>query len=125
MTAITLIAITFQVVIALGIINVWVFRQNKETPWRPDGARSMAEEFRHYGLPDWVRPVVGAAKLGLAALLIVGVWQPSVSAPAAGAMALLMTAAVVAHLRVHDPLSKAVPSFALLCMSLVVFAAYA
>jgi hypothetical protein len=117
------LAIAGQIVIALGIVNVWILRPGKPTPWRPEGARNMAEEFRHYGLPDWMRKLVGAFKLVLAALLVVGIGYPSLAAGAGIAMAVLMAGAVGAHLKVADPLKKTLPSFSLLLLSL--FIAYA
>ncbi len=83
----------------------------------------MAEEFRRYGLPDWSRRLAGAAKLTLAALLIAGIWYPPLAVVAGLAMAALMAGAVLAQLRIRDPLSKALPSFSLLTLSL--FIAYA
>ncbi len=117
------LAIICQLVIALGIVNVWVLRPTKPTRWRPEGARSMAEEFRRYGFPDWLRKLIGAAKLVLAALLVLGIWYPTVATGAGIAMAVLMAGAVGAHLRVRDPLVKSLPSFTLLLLSL--FIAYA
>lgn len=117
------LAIIIQLVIALGVFNVWVLRAGKPSRWRPEGARDMAEEFRRYGFPDWVRKLVGAAKLLLAAALVAGIWYPPLAAAAGLAMAGLMAVAVGAHLRVGDPLPKSLPSFALLVLSL--FVAYA
>lgn len=116
----TSIAAVCQVVIALGVVNVWLVRQRRPTPWRPEGAANLAEELRRYGLPGWTRPVVGAAKLALAALLVVGIWFPALAFYAAIGMALLMAGAVAAHLRIHDPLSKSLPAFSLLLLSLLV-----
>ena len=42
-----------QVVIALGIFNVWVLRFGKSTEWRGGTAANMKEEFQAYGLPSW------------------------------------------------------------------------
>jgi hypothetical protein len=114
------LAIIGQIVIALGIVNVWLLRAGKPTPWRPEGARNMAEEFQRYGLPDWMRKLVGALKLMLAALLVVGIWYPPVAAGAAIAMAVLMAGAVGSHLKVRDPLQKSLPSFSLLLLSLFI-----
>jgi len=118
-----ILVIIAQIVIALGIVNVWVLRSDKPTPWRPEGARNMAEEFQRYGLPDWMRKLVGALKLSLAALLVVGIWYPTLAAGAGIAMAILMAGAVGSHLKVRDPLRKSLPSFSLLLLSL--FIAYA
>ena len=82
----------------------------RATPYRPEGADNLKEEFREYGLPEWARWVVGTLKLTFAALLIVGLILPEVTPIAAAGMGLLMIGAVVAHLRVGDPLAKSVPA---------------
>ncbi|MEY4700191.1 MAG: hypothetical protein RL326_378 [Pseudomonadota bacterium] len=112
--------ILIQLFIALGIFNVWVIRFNKPTSFRGGDAQTMAEEFRVYGLSDEVRKLVGALKLGLAALLVVGIWVPAVAVLAASCMAFLMLVAVVMHVKVSDPIKKAVPAFCMMMLSLVV-----
>lgn len=109
-----------QVVIALGIFNVWVLRFGQETPWRGGGAKTLKEEFRAYGLPFWFMGVVGLLKLGLAGLLVAGIWVPALTRPAAFGMALMMLGAVVMHLKINDPLRKALPALTMLILSLVV-----
>ena len=112
------LSVVIQLVIALGIVNVWILRPGRSTPWRPDGASNMKEEFRKYGLPDWLRVAVGFAKLTLAGLLVVGIWFPPLAAGAAAALA-----AVIAHIRAGDPPRKSLPAFSMLLLS--VFVAYA
>lgn len=124
MTTLAWLAPAFQVVIALGIVNVWVLRYGRATPWRPGSASNMVEEFRHYGLPDWVRPLVGGSKLAAAVLLLFGLWYPLLTAPAATLLALLMVGAVAAHIRVRDPVHKSLPALAMLSMCLFVIAAH-
>jgi hypothetical protein len=114
------VAVALQLIIALGIANVWILRADRATPYRPEGASSLAEEFTRYGLPDWVRRAVGVTKLALAAALVAGIYFSSVATPAAVLMALLMVAAVIAHIRVRDPWTKAVPASLMLFMSTAV-----
>ena len=116
----TTVAVLSQVLIALGIYNVWVLRHDRPTPYRPDGASNMSEEFARYGLPGWARRVVGGAKLLLAGLLVVGVFFTPVAVPAATLMALLMIGAVAAHVRVRDPLVRSVPALVMLLLSTAV-----
>jgi hypothetical protein len=118
------VAVFIQLFIALGIFNVWVIRFNKPTAFRGGNAQTMAEEFRVYGLSDEVRKLVGALKLSLAALLIVGIWVPAVATVAASCMAFLMLVAVVMHAKVSDPIKKAVPAFCMMMLSLVVVLSY-
>jgi hypothetical protein len=51
-----------QILIALGLINVWVFRFARATEYRGAGAKNMKEEFAVYGLPSWFLYVVGLSK---------------------------------------------------------------
>ena len=113
-----------QVVIGLGILNVWLLRPDKATAWRGQQARNLKEEFGVYGLPPWFMGAVGFFKLLFAVLLILGVWFPSLTRPAAMGMAVLMLGAVSMHLKVKDPLKKSLPAFTLLVLCiLVAFAA--
>ena len=80
------IAIACQIIIALGIFNVWIIRRDRPTPFRPEGAGGIRDEFEAYGLPAWAWKAVGATKLTLAVLLLVGIAVPAIAQLAAGAM---------------------------------------
>lgn len=114
------LAIIAQVVIAVGIVNVWLFRYDRDTEFRPAGASNMREEFRTYGLPEGATFLVGGAKLLLAALLVVGIFWRPVAAPAAALMGVLMLGAIGAHIRVDDPIRKALPATLMLGLSILV-----
>ena len=109
-----------QIIIALGIFNVWILRYGKETNWRGGEATTMKEEFAAYGLPGGVMVFIGAAKILLATSLIIGIWIPLLVKPAASAMAFLMIGAVSMHVKVKDPLQKSLPAFIMLVLSLIV-----
>jgi hypothetical protein len=98
-----------QIIIVLGIFNVWILRYGKETNWRGGEAKSMKEEFAAYGLPDGFMVFIGAAKIILALCLIIGIL-----------MAILMFGAVSMHVKVKDPLQKSLPAFTMLALSLIV-----
>lgn len=108
-TALTLI-------VALGILNVWILRRNQTTPFRGQTARTLREEFTAYGLSDWVYPVVGVTKVGLALALLLSPWITVLGQPAAIALGLIMLVAFAMHLKVRDPAIKAVPSLVVLAM---------
>lgn len=115
------IAVTIiQLIVALGIYNVWLLRFSKATSWRGGNATNMKEEFKAYGLPPVAVGVIGALKLILATLLIVGIWVPTVTNPAALGLAVLMLGAVSMHLKVKDPIQKSLPATTMLVLSLVV-----
>ncbi len=109
-----------KLVIALGIYNVWLLRSRKATNWRGGDAKNMKEEFEVYGLPGWFMNVVGFFKLLFATLLVVSIWLPSLTMPAAGGMGILMLGAVSMHFKAKDPPKKALPSFSLFVLCLIV-----
>jgi hypothetical protein len=114
------IVMVFQVVVALGLLNVWLLRFNQSTAYRGGSARSMPEEFATYGLPPWLTYIVGALKIGAAIALIAGLWLPAFVFPAALLVSLLMLGALAMHLKVNDPLKKSVPALLVLVLCLVI-----
>jgi hypothetical protein len=109
-----------QVVLAFGLINVWLLRFNKKTKYRGKGAGNMKEEFSAYGLPAWSVYVIGTAKLLVATAFIVGLWIPMLVYPAAGILVVLMLGAVSMHIKVRDPFIKMLPALLMLAMALAV-----
>lgn len=103
--------IASQVIIALSIVIVWVFRFD-----------NIVREFEEYQLPDLVRSSVGATKIALATLLVVAIKYPVPVVLPALLMALLMLCAQFAHLKVANPWHKRVPSLGLMLLSLFVAA---
>ena len=115
------IATIVQLTIATVIFTVWTVRFNRDTDYRGGNARSMREEFRVYGLPDWILPLVGSTKIALAVTLVAGIWIPLPVKSAALFMAALMAGAVLMHLRIKtDRIGKAMPAMGMLAMSLFV-----
>jgi uncharacterized membrane protein YphA (DoxX/SURF4 family) len=117
-----IVVIVIQIIIALGIFNVWVLRFGRRTEWRGGSASNMKEEFRTYGLPGWMVQVVGFLKLLFAAGLIAGIWFPMLTRPAAIGLAILMLGAVAMHVQVKDPLKKSLPALTMLVLSVIVAA---
>ena len=109
-----------QVVISLGLLNVWLLRTGKSTPWRGGEAQNMREEFAAYGLPPWSVGVVGFLKIALAIALLVGLWIPAITRPAAIGVAVLMLGAVAMHIKVNDPPKRSLPAAILLVLSVIV-----
>lgn len=105
-----------QVIVALGILNVWVLRYGKATPYRGGNAKTLREEFASYGLPFPVMCLVGGIKVGLAVALLVGIWVPVLVQPAAIGLAVLMLGALAMHMKVKDPLVKSAPALSVLAM---------
>ena len=108
--------VALQLIVALGILNVWMLRSGKATPFRGGDAKNLREEFAAYGLPFWFMCVVGVLKVGLARALIAAIWIHRVAQPAAIGLGVLMLGAFVMHLKVKDRIKKALPSIAVLAM---------
>lgn len=106
-----------QIIVGLGLLNVWLLRAKASTEFRGGEARSLREEFRVYGLPEIAFYVVGALKIGAGVILIAGVWIPLPVRIAAGVVAALMVGALIMHVKVGDPLKKSVPAGIMLLLS--------
>lgn len=98
-----------QLVVALSVIYVWVFRFD-----------NIVLEFKQYGVGDQTRTLVGATKIVLATLLVAGIWYPALVVVPALIMAALMLAAQYFHFKVNNPWTKRVPSLFLMVLSLVI-----
>ncbi len=113
-----------QIIVGLGLLNVWLLRFGKPTAFRGGGAANMKEEFATYGLPAWSCYVVGFLKVGSALALLAGFFIPVLVLPAAAIVAALMVGAVVMHWKVGDPLKKSVPAISLLLLCVLIIAGH-
>jgi hypothetical protein len=114
--------IVLQVVVGLGILNVWLIRANWSTGYRGGNAANLKQEFATYGLPVWFFYLVGALKIACALSLLVGIWFHALVIPGAFGLAVLMAGAFTMHLKVKDPFKKTWPSLAMLGLSLLIAA---
>lgn len=105
---------------ALGLLNVWILRRDKKSPYRGKGTGSMRSEFEAYGLPVWAMWVTGALKIGVAGALLAGIWAPMLVQPAALVLVVLMLGALAMHLKVKDPLKASIPALAMLSMAVAI-----
>jgi hypothetical protein len=117
------ISTALQVIVALGLLNVWLVRAKASTAYRGGSAQSLKEEFATYGLPDWTFYVVGILKVGSAILLLLGIWvkSPDLVRLPALVVAGLMVGALAMHAKVKDPLTKSLPALAMLLMCVAIW----
>ena len=108
-----------QLIVALGLLNVWLVRFKKPTSWRGGDAKNMKQEFAAYGLPSWSVGVVGFLKVTFAVMLIAGIWRPDLVRPAAIGTAVLMVGAIAMHFKVGDPPKKSLPAAGILLGCLI------
>lgn len=109
-----------QIVIALGIVNVWFLRPNKSTPYRAKQAKTMKQEFKAYGFSSNFMYFIGFLKVVTAGFLLAGIWYPQYIFSAALVMSALMLGAVSMHIKVRDSLKKTFPAFLMLGMSVAI-----
>ncbi|MBN2175735.1 MAG: DoxX family protein [Bacteroidales bacterium] len=107
----TYFAVIAQLIVAVSIVIVWVFRFD-----------NILKEFKQYGLSDLIRTMVGSAKIALATLLVAGIWYPSLVLIPAFIMAFLMLSAQYFHFKVKNPWQKRMPSLLLLLLCLFIAA---
>jgi uncharacterized membrane protein YphA (DoxX/SURF4 family) len=79
--------------------------------------KNMREEFKTYGIPSWAMYLIGATKLSLAILLLVGIWVEGLVRPSAVSLALLMAGAISMHMRAGDHLKKSAPAISVFTLS--------
>ena len=110
------IEVIIQVIIALGIFNVWIVRRKKPSVYRGGDANNMESEFKAYGFKDNFMKLIGFSKLLLACLLLAGIWFPFLVDPSAFLMGCLMVGAIGVHVKINDPLIKSLPAFTMLVL---------
>ena len=109
-----------QVIVALGLLNVWLLRTGKSTAYRGGEASSMREELSTYGLPASMMYVVGGLKVIIALAMIAGLWIPALVIPAAVVLIVLMAGAFVMHLKVKDPFKKSIPAILMMDIAILI-----
>lgn len=105
------LTVVLQALVVASIFFVWTVRY-----------QNIIQEFKHYGLPDWTRDLVGILKLTFALLLLIGIERRPFAVVGGLGIAALMACAFVTHLRVKNPAPKMLPSLALLALSLIIVA---
>jgi hypothetical protein len=115
-----LLRIVLELVVSLGILNVWLIRANWATGYRGGDAKTLKEEFATYGLPPWFFYLIGTLKILCALAILAGIWFHPMAKLGGAGLAVLMAGALLMHLKVKDPFNKAIPSLAMLAMSVAI-----
>ena len=95
-----------QMTVAISVAYVWIFRFH-----------NVVKEFNQFGLSDLTRNLIGATKISLATLLVVGIWYSSLVLIPSVLMGLLMIGAQYYHFKISNPFIKHLPSLILLILS--------
>lgn len=112
-----LLSSVLQVILALGLFNVWLIRSGKQTSYRGGTAQNLKEEFAVYGLPDGFFKLIGFLKIGAAIGLLAGILVPELGLASAGLLMFLMMGALAMHFKVKDPIQKSIPALLMLILS--------
>ena len=107
--------------VSILVTNVWLFRFNKETPYRGGNAKNMIEEFAAYGLDINIMYLVGSLKIIASIGLIFGLLKTKISVYSSLLMAILMTGAIYFHFKISDPAIKYFPSVLMLLCSIFIY----
>ncbi len=101
------LTIVCQLIVAISVLIVWIFRFH-----------NVEKEFNQFGLSVTIRSAVGASKIALATLLLVGISQPFYTFYAAAFMGFFMLSAQYFHFKVKNPFKQRIPSlvFLVLCV---------
>jgi hypothetical protein len=94
-----------QIIVATSVAYVWIFRYD-----------NIIKEFNQFGLNEVTRTAVGAVKIALSTLLIVGIWYPALIFIPSILMGFLMLAAQYFHFKIKNPFAKHFPSLFLLIL---------
>ena len=103
------LTISLQALVAASVFFVWVVRY-----------ANIVQEFKQYGLPDWLRDLVGILKMTFSLMLLIGIERSPFAVAGGIGIAALMGAAFVTHLWVKNPVFKMLPSLTLLVFSVVI-----
>lgn len=110
--------------ISIVVLSAWTYQLNRPSIFRGGTATNMSEEFATYGLNDTVMMIVGAFKISLALLLLIGgIKFSKLIRPAAAGMALFMIGAVYFHISIGDGVVPTLPS-ALMLLSCLILVFY-
>ena len=111
--------IAIKLTVGLSVLNVWLLRANKETPWRGGSAKSLNEEFAAYGLSETVMKLVGGIKIVLSLLIIGSIFYNPIETIGTAGMAIMMIGAIVMHLKIKDPIRRSFPAFSFLVLCVI------
>ena len=128
-----------KLIIALGLLNVWVLRFNQSTSYRGGDANNMKEEFDNYGFASWFMYAIGAFKVVLAGVLLWSVFvreftdltlasstqsvygltaYDTIDIIGLLVLSIIMIGAIIMHIKLKDSILKSLPAFLMLVMSL-------
>ena len=101
------------IIISFSIVVVWVFRHE-----------NIVLEFKQYGLSNLLRNIVGALKISLATILVLGIWYHEFFFLSSLMMAFLMLCAQFFHFKAKNNWIKFLPSLSLFILCIFIASYY-
>ena len=99
-----------KILVLASVLFVWVVRYE-----------NIVLEFKQYGLPDWLRDLVGILKISFVIMILN---EDSVlTIVGSSGVVVLMLSALYTHFRIKNPLKAMLPAFTLMIMSLTILLA--
>ena len=114
-----IISKVLSVFVGLTVINVWLFRSGKTTPYRGGNTANLLDEFEVYGLEEYFL-IIGIVKVSLAIILLFSLYFNKLRFFSSSGIAIMMLVAVFMHMSVGDELIKSLPASSLLISSLLI-----
>jgi hypothetical protein len=114
-----IISKVLSVFVGLTVINVWLFRSDKTTPYRGGNSANLLDEFEVYGLEEYFL-IIGIVKVSLAIILLLSLYFNKLRFFASSGIALMMMVAIYMHISVGDDIIKSMPASILLISSLII-----
>lgn len=107
----SILSMVIQVILGVGFLFFGFMKLS---------SKQMIDEFNRYRLPQWFRVVTGLVEIAGAAIMVAGIWNDKLAALGGLWLTVIMTGAILTHLRIKDPLSKLFMPMILVIFSLIV-----
>ncbi len=111
-----ILVIVAKLLVGLGILNVWVLRASKASPWRGNGTLSLREEFAAYGFGLKSFYFVGAIKIFASLGLLVSIWYAEYTRLCSLVLIITLIGSVVMHIKIKDSINKCLPALSLILL---------
>ena len=115
-----ILLILAKLFVGLGILNVWILRASKSSPWRGLDAPNLKEEFARYGLGLNLFYFVGAIKISASIGLIMSIWYPAFTELCSLVLIATLIGSLIMHIKVKESIKKCLPAFSLILMLCVI-----
>ena len=105
----TLLLPLLQLIVSISIMIVWIFRFH-----------NVEKDFEQFKLNNVIRSMVGAIKISLATILVLGIWYPEFILTTTLGIAFFMLSAQYFHHIFNNNMKKRLPSLSLLILCILI-----